>query len=192
VATLIGSHLAVSSAISAPVEPPSLSSFGTASHLRFGSPTGVPRGYFNLCRRGGTVCSASSGRLAVDSDGFVVLTAELASELRAVNNSVNRSIRPVNDTRGKDRWTVGGASGDCEDFALAKKLALIRKGWPSSSLIMALAQVSGQQHAVLVVRTTAGDFALDNLRDSILGWDRTGYHFEKAQSPHETWVWHTL
>jgi predicted transglutaminase-like cysteine proteinase len=68
----------------------------------------------------------------------------------------------------------------------------MRKGWPSSALLIALARAHDQQHALLIVRTTDGDFALDNLRDKIVGWDRTGYLFEKVQSPREIWTWHRL
>jgi predicted transglutaminase-like cysteine proteinase len=55
-----------------------------------------------------------------------------------------------------------------------------------------LAWTRGQQHAVLVVRTTAGDLVLDNLRNAIVGWDETGYRYEKIQSPAKEWIWLSL
>lgn len=192
-ATVIGCSLSASSVLGAPVFPRSMDHvFGPASHMSFGGHTGVPRGYFDLCRHGSSVCRASAGRVPVDRSGAVKLTGELARQLRAINDSVNRSIRPVADAPGRDRWTVGGARGDCEDYAITKKQALLREGWPSSALVVALARTRGQQHALLIVRTSAGDFALDNLRNGIVGWNRTGYRYEKVQSPRDMWVWHRL
>jgi predicted transglutaminase-like cysteine proteinase len=167
-------------------------SFGAASRMSFGPPSGVPRGYYELCRRGSSVCRAQSGALRADRGGAVQLTPNLVRQLEEINLSVNREIRPTSDAPNWDYWSVGLGRGDCEDYALTKKQALMTKGWPSSALVIALAQARGQQHALLIVRTTNGDFALDNLRDKIVGWDKTGYRFEKVQSPRDVWTWHGL
>ena len=167
-----------------------IGSFGAASRVTFGALSGVPRGYYDLCRRGSTVCRLQKGGLRVDGGGAVRLTPALVRELEEINRSVNRAIHPVSDAPNRDTWSVGSRRGDCEDYALTKKRALMGKGWPSSALLIALARARGQQHALLIVRTTDGDFALDNLRDKIVGWDRTGYRFEKVQSPREIWTWH--
>jgi predicted transglutaminase-like cysteine proteinase len=39
----------------------------------------------------------------------------------------------------------------------------------------------GEGHAVLMVRTDAGDLVLDNKRSSILAWNDTGYLFVKRE-----------
>src|SRR5688572_14524992 len=148
-----------------------------ASHLDLGRQTGTPRGYFDLCRVGHAVCRLTPGTVAVDSSGLVRLTDARLSELSAVNSAVNRKIRPAAEST--DIWTVGGNRGDCEDYAITKKAQLMARGWPARSLLVALARTRGQQHAVLVVRTTGGDLVLDNLRNSIVGWNQTGYRYDK-------------
>ena len=55
--------------------------------------------------------------------------------------------------------------GDCEDFALAKYLALRRFGWPEQDMWLLLLQERGKDahHAVLAVRKGDRIFILDNL-----------------------------
>ena len=182
-----------SAALAVPVLPRALlEAFGSASQMHFGLRTGIPRGYFELCKQSKYVCRQSAGNLPVDGSGAVKLTEQLTRDLLGINATVNRSIRPLSDIPGRDRWSVEPASGDCEDYAITKKQALLRKGWPSASLLVSIVRTGGRQHAVLVVRTSSGDFVLDNLRNQIVGWNRTGYRFEKVQSPRETWVWYSL
>jgi len=160
------------------------------THLDLGRHTGTPRGYVELCSRGHAVCRLTPGTVALDQRGLIQLTDARLRELSAINSAVNRQIRPV--AEGADTWEVGGSRGDCEDYAITKKAQLMARGWPASSLLVALARTRGQQHAVLVVRTTAGDMVLDNLRNSILGWNQTGYRYEKIQSPEREWIWLSL
>lgn len=52
---------------------------------------------------------------------------------------------------------------DCDSFALWKMRRLIELGVPSTPLMLTLGSVeNGGGHAVLVVRTTTGDYVLDN------------------------------
>lgn len=52
---------------------------------------------------------------------------------------------------------------DCDSFALWKMRRLIELGVPSTPLLLTLGQAeNGGGHAVLVVRTTTGDYVLDN------------------------------
>jgi len=48
----------------------------------------------------------------------------------------------------------------------------------------------GDGHLILTVRTDGGDLILDNMREDIVAWDRTGYRFVKRQSAinHNDWV----
>ncbi|MGH6924456.1 MAG: transglutaminase-like cysteine peptidase [Propylenella sp.] len=149
----------------------------------------MPKGYFELCRNGHSVCKMVGARgVATTRNGAVVLSAALAAQLVNTNSAVNRGMRAVHDQA--DRWTVGGQAGDCEDFALTKKMRLMRAGWPSSALLMATAVTqSGEPHAVLIVRTDNGDVVLDNLTDSIRGWNRAGVRIRSVQSPSNVWVW---
>ena len=47
-------------------------------------------------------------------------------------------------------------------------------------------------HAVLTVHTSVGDLILDNVRDEIVAWNETGYHFVKRQSQNDINQWVSL
>jgi predicted transglutaminase-like cysteine proteinase len=95
------------------------------------------------------------------------LNSGVLRQMRQVNDTVNHTMRARNDV-GVDNWTVGGGSGDCEDFALTKRAALIGQGLSASALRIAYVKTrSGEDHAVLVVHTNRGDYVLDNLTSQI-------------------------
>jgi predicted transglutaminase-like cysteine proteinase len=176
---------------------PSLLEIEGARTLGFRGQGGVPKGYFELCRGGDAICRIRRARgVATVTNGAVVLSTALAEQLVSTNSSVNRGMRSVADRIQHgvgDVWTVGGSVGDCEDFALTKKMRLLRAGWPSTALLLATAMTqSGQPHAVLVVRTDNGDFILDNLTDRIRGWNQSGLRLRTVQSPTDVWVWHRV
>ena len=125
--------------------------------------------------------------------------SSIRDKLNFVNHEVNRRItyRKDTDSHGQlDKWsspsqTLASGFGDCEDYALAKRRALIELGWPAAMLRLALVrQSNGDAHAVLVALTDLGDFVLDNLEPQVLGWDQTSYHFVKMQSAEtlDRWV----
>ena len=63
-------------------------------------------------------------------------------------------------------WTVAGKFGDCEDYALAKRNALLNAGWPKDKLGLCVCYMqSGEGHCVLWVDTDKGSFILDNNYD---------------------------
>jgi predicted transglutaminase-like cysteine proteinase len=167
---------------------------GKALPLVFGRPTAIPRGYFALCRTGHSVCRVTHARgVPTTAAGVVALSEGLYRELAEINERVNHGIRPRADRPKDDGWTVGGAIGDCEDYALTKKRLLIRAGWPSSAALLALGNVrSGEDHAVLIVRTTWGALVLDNLSDEIRPWNVAKPRLRMVQSPIDTWRWHEL
>jgi predicted transglutaminase-like cysteine proteinase len=115
------------------------------------------------------------------------------AELDRVNRDVNRSIHPARETgRGLDgdRWVINPAKGDCDDYAVTKRHRLIAGGWEASALRIAVVTTpEGEGHAVLVVRTNAGDVVLDNRTDRILGWRATGLRFVKMQSGIHPRLW---
>lgn len=103
----------------------------------------------------------------------VSMTTDLIKVLNSVNRKVNRSIRPRHD-KG-DVWSVNVASGDCEDYVLTKRAQLIKLGVSAGALRIATAFTkAGEGHAVLVVRTNRGDWVLDNRRQDIREWHKTG------------------
>ena len=52
-----------------------------------------------------------------------------------------------------------------------------------------LRQPNGDGHAVLTVRTSGGDFILDNLEARVLAWNESEYTFLKRQSSRNSGAW---
>ncbi len=128
----------------------------------------APLGYQIMCLRMPTECKGGGS-------SSVAATQDVMATLKRVNSHVNRSIAPRNDN-GPDVWTVGARSGDCEDYVLSKRRALIKAGIPASSLRIAYVKTRrGEGHAILVVRTKGRDLVLDNLSASIKPLSQTGY-----------------
>ncbi len=132
-------------------------------------------------------CMRHPAQCQTDSLAKVVSTNRVMALLKSVNLSVNRAIRYTND-RG-DVWSVNVASGDCEDYALTKRWRLIRAGLPAGALRMAIAYTEkGEGHAILVVRTTAGELVLDNRRNTIIPRNHIGYRMvSMASSDPRVW-----
>ncbi|OJU08258.1 MAG: hypothetical protein BGN86_03455 [Caulobacterales bacterium 68-7] len=124
----------------------------------------------------------------------VPLTETLQGQLEAVNRAVNRSIRPVAERGDEDVWSLplaeGRADGDCEDYVLEKRRALIGLGVPAETLSIAIVRSSArQEHAVLLVSTEAGEVVLDNRTPWILPWRKTNYVWLKRQSAADQSQW---
>jgi predicted transglutaminase-like cysteine proteinase len=116
--------------------------------------------------------------------------------LADVNRQVNREIRSGSDARVYgmvDYWAVpdgARARGDCEDFVLAKRRALVRAGYPVGALSIAVVETRwGEVHAVLLVATDQGDFVLDNLTSRVSRWDQVSYRWRERQAPGKTFEW---
>ena len=117
----------------------------------------APTGFYALCAEQPRQCEPVAARRPVG-----------LSEIDAVNRRVNAAIRPQPEPPGQDIWKVGGASGDCEDYALAKRDALIAAGLGSANARLVVGILpSGEYHAVLIVSTRRGDFVLDNLTNEL-------------------------
>lgn len=184
-------------AMTAPsVDPLEEMGLGRSTHIHLGMSVPIPQGYYELCVAQPSVCRPRKGQADVTRDGQVVLSRKRLQQMVSVNAAVNRSMRAVEDINRlgvADKWSIGGSSGDCEDFALTKRQRLLAQGWPSSALLIALVRTSwGQQHAVLLVRTDKGDYALDNLVQEVKPWRSTSYSWDKVQSPTQMWVWHNV
>ena len=164
-------------------------SLGKDSKIQFGQLSGVPNGYYDMCVSHPNLCRVRGGRLAATRDGSVVFTSATMGELNAVNAQVNATIRPAY----RDEWTPEQPVGDCKDFAMTKRQQLIESGWPSSALPVAIVRTNfGEQHLILVARTSQGDFVLDNLTDAIAPWTSASYSWEKIQSTTDALAWRAL
>ncbi len=150
-----------------------------------------PYGYVRFCHEFPKECIA--GRMTdVRPDAS---KARLA-ELDLVNRHVNRTIEPATDEeiyREIERWVIPTKRGDCEDYALLKRQMLIARGWPVGSVLMTVVRdEKGEGHAVLTVRTSKGDYILDNKTDEMRIWHETPYSLVMRQSYIDPNVWLSL
>lgn len=146
----------------------------------------------SFCRRNPSDCVVPPGGAK-----RVVLNDNTRRMLDDVNQKFNRTIiyREDKDNYGRaDYWNYpDNGYGDCEDYAMQKRRELIARGWPPSSMMLALAITpSGTGHAVLVVRTDQGDFVLDNLRGNVERWDALPYDWFAIQDPARPSEWYTV
>jgi predicted transglutaminase-like cysteine proteinase len=153
--------------------------------------TTAPIGYINFCSHGQAECQFRS-----DKTERVALRPEQLEQLNQVNTYVNTKIKPVSDavTYGvPDYWSYPVSSGDCEDYVLLKKRYLQGLGFsPAQLLITVVLDENGAGHAILTVMTDKADLILDNRRNEILSWNKTGYKFLKRQSQADASVWVSL
>lgn len=124
----------------------------------------------------------------------IPLSPRVWAALTEVNEHVNTMILAVSD---QDHWGVldrwdypDDGLGDCEDIQLLKRRLLVQAGLPQRAMRMtAVIDDQGQGHAVLMVLTDRGDFILDNKRNAVLPWRRTGYTYLKREGTYsKAWV----
>lgn len=135
-------------------------------------------------------CETWPEECRISAEREIAADARTIALLAAVNVGVNRAIVPLADPPGRDVWRLDATHGDCDDYAVAKRHALMGHGLPASALRLAVTRTAwGERHLVLVVRTDRGDLVLDNLTDAILPVDRTGLVFETMQRPDKPRGW---
>jgi predicted transglutaminase-like cysteine proteinase len=155
-----------------------------------GAATSQPIGHYEFCQTHHDECGANR----------ITAAAEMSNEkwalIRSVNGTVNNSITPMTDKEiyGKDEvWAYPTTAGDCEDFALLKRRILIQRGFSPANLLMTVVRKpDGEGHAILTLRTTKGDFVLDNLASTVKPWFDTPYSFIKRQSSYNAGRWVTI
>ncbi len=161
---------------------------GPAMAMAEGRSHSGPRAYHAMCAREPTLCAADLRASTATPGAPAAMTEPRWRQVLDLNQRLNDAIRPRDDIDiygVSDYWTEGRGSGDCEDYSIAKKQALMRAGWRADQLLYAIAVVEGYRlpyHVVLVLRTTQGDYVLDNLTDRIEPWEDTGYDFVMRQS----------
>ena len=156
--------------------------------MHTGGRTTQPIGHYDFCLREPTEC-----RQKTASGTPVELTRKLWSALVDINNTVNVLVAPRTDYEmwgQEELWSYPTNVGDCEDYALEKRRRLMALGIPAGDLLVTVVrQPSGDGHAVLTVRTSLGDFILDNLEPRVLAWSETEYTYLKRQSERNSGVW---
>ena len=118
------------------------------------------------------------------------------AELNAVNRMVN-AVSYVSDEENwgaADHWATPGEfysrSGDCEDFAIAKYVALKQLGFdPASMRIVVLVdRQRHKHHAVLMIDTDMGRLILDNQIAEVVR-DTDIKHYQPIYSINESAWW---
>lgn len=167
----------------------------SSSNITDGATTVAPFGHVAFCQTHPQHCKRRGRHGSVKTNkGRVVLTKARWNELTSINARINRRIisRTDHSQHGVvEKWTISPARyGDCEDYALTKRQYLMRRGWPSSALRIAVVVTpKNEVHAVLVAKTTQGDYVLDNLNGRVKPWNRTGFRWVKHQSANNPRRW---
>ncbi|MFC3218409.1 transglutaminase-like cysteine peptidase [Tianweitania populi] len=159
------------------------------SFMPTGGRSTQPIGHYEFCQTHATECGKNASY-----SGPVALTREVWAAIVDVNNAVNTMVTPMTDMEiwhREEVWSYPTSGiGDCEDYALEKRRMLMSRGIPASNLLMTVVrQKNGAGHAVLTVRTSHGDFVLDNLETRVLSWDQTDYVYLKRQSERHAGIW---
>ncbi|TWF52968.1 transglutaminase-like cysteine peptidase [Neorhizobium alkalisoli] len=156
-----------------------------------GAVTSQPIGHYEFCQRLPAECdikSRSAPAAKVSAKGW--------EAIRRINHDVNARYIAKTDLEayGKEEyWTYPTIYADCEDYALQKRKELAEEGFALSDLLITVVRKpDGEGHAVLTLRTSDGDFILDNLENDVLPWYATSYTFLKRQATFNTGRWVTI
>ena len=153
-----------------------------------GGLTSIPIGASEFCKSHRSDCAPN--RKVVEA---MPLDEGRWAQLVDTNNLINAAVVPVTDAdyyKVDEYWAYPDGYGDCEDYALAKRKALIANGWNPSTLLMTVVrEQNGAGHAVLMVRTDRGDLVLDNQDGRVLVWSQTPYQYLKRQSQADAGRW---
>jgi predicted transglutaminase-like cysteine proteinase len=161
-----------------------------SSFAALGPETSVPYGWVDFCSRYPGECQDD-----MRAPREIELSTAAYAKIARVNSWVNKNIQPVSDVDhwgALDQWDYPSTDGkgDCEDYALLKRRMLIEEGFPREALLLTVVKErNGDGHSVLTIRTSRGEFILDNLSDQIRPWTRTPYRFVKRQSQENQNIW---
>jgi predicted transglutaminase-like cysteine proteinase len=191
-AALIGSVLGLGACASEAVP--------NSSPMALGANVQAPVGYVQFCNRRPDQCvgSANYRQVRNDSADAPAMSPALWTQLNAVNRDINARIRPASDEKAfgvSNYWGMplsegNGALGNCKDYALEKRAALVTAGVPASALSIAIVKTRRHEtHAVLLVATSSGEYVLDNLSEWIVPWREAGYTWLARQAPGQPLRW---
>jgi len=161
-------------------------------HLSFDEPALPPMAFTQFCMNYPNQCSTRRMRFR---RGPVQLSEQRWQDLADVNGEVNARIAPERNPDGLagEKWLINPSAGDCNDYAVTKRSALIERGWPARSLLLGEVITRwGEHHLILVVRTSGGDFVLDNMVDEVRPWFRVPYRWVRVQTPSNPNIWASI
>ena len=136
------------------------------------------------CRSGDRPCPTAARRfLSIVENGRQRQGRALLGE---INRAINLSIRPMSDLAQygvEDYWaspleSLGSGAGDCEDYAIAKYVALEESGIAPADLQLEIVRDIEHQatHAVVEVRYKDEWLILDNRMLLIMNTEQTHYY----------------
>lgn len=156
-----------------------------------GGVTSQPIGHYEFCQKYAEECNVRSKLTAPPR-----VTEYGWQTVRDINTTVNRTIIAMTDKElyGRDEvWEYPVDAGDCEDYVLLKRKKLMEKGFAAGDLLITVVRKpDGEGHAVLTMRTSEGDFILDNLDDEVKLWSETPYTYLKRQASFHSGRWVTI
>jgi predicted transglutaminase-like cysteine proteinase len=130
----------------------------------------------DLCRADSHLCVPATSRFLAIVEAARPLSGR--AQVGAVNRAVNLAIRPVSDAarfKVPDVWTTplmtfSLGAGDCEDYAIAKYVALREAGMDAADLRLMIVRdrALNQDHAVTAARVDGEWLILDNRRMLLL------------------------
>ena len=136
------------------------------------------------CRSGDRYCPAAARRfLSIVDNGR---RRQGRAQLGEINRAINLSIRPMSDLAQygvEDYWaapleSLGSGAGDCEDYAIAKYVALEESGIAPDDLQLEIVRDIEHQatHAVVTVHYNGEWLVLDNRTLLMLNAEETHYY----------------
>jgi predicted transglutaminase-like cysteine proteinase len=136
------------------------------------------------CRSGDRPCPAAARRfLSIVENGR---QRQGRARLGEINRAINLSIRPMSDLAQygvEDYWasplaSLSSGAGDCEDYAIAKYVALEESGIAPADLQLEIVRDVEHQatHAVVEVRYKDEWLILDNRTLLIMNTEQTHYY----------------
>jgi predicted transglutaminase-like cysteine proteinase len=122
------------------------------------------------CRAGIGLCPPAATKFLAIVEAGRARTGR--ARVGQINRAINLAIRPMSDLAQygvADRWssplaTLVAGRGDCEDYAIAKYVALQEAGIPASDLRLVIVrdEAANVDHAVVAVQLDGGWIVLDN------------------------------
>ncbi|MCU4181126.1 transglutaminase-like cysteine peptidase [Bosea sp. BH3] len=142
----------------------------------------APLDFVSFCIRNRAECQVRGQPAAM-----VPMNQQTMDALEGVNAAVNARILP---TARSSEWRINPAAGNCNDYVVSKRHALLARGFPSSALLINVVKTpTGEGHLVLVVKTDGGDIVLDNLTGSLRSVSQTPYVWIKRQTSADPLQW---
>ena len=138
-------------------------------------------------------CLRNPGECKISEPSIIELTTKTKNLILDVNTAVNFEIRFVLDKiqyNKEEFWTYPiSGMGDCEDFALEKRFRLTKLGIPIGALRIAIVnnKKTLTSHALLLIETTQGTYAMDRFTNQIFLWYQLPYNFEARERPDGRW-----